>query len=89
VLWYPDDFRFNQSFFFISDEIIAIGGYDNNSNQFLNSCERFSLKTEQWSAFPKLKFARRSPGVVTYRGQVKELVIGGCLLQIKRGQGSG
>ena len=50
--------------------MVAIGGFDNNSNQFLNTCERFSLKTEQWSAFPKLRVARRSPGVVTYRGQV-------------------
>ncbi len=50
--------------------MIAIGGYDNNSKQFLNTCERFSLKTEQWSAFPKLKVARRSPGVISYRGQV-------------------
>jgi hypothetical protein len=51
-----------------------VGGYDNNTKQFLTSCERFSLKSEQWSAFPKLKVARRSPGVVSYKGQVGHAV---------------
>ncbi len=56
-----------------SDDLVAVGGYDNNTKQFLSSCERFSLKSEQWSAFPKLKVARRSPGVVSYKGQVGHL----------------
>ena len=71
---------------FLLDYVYAIGGHDNNKNQYLNTCERsvvkivpslimptpprFSMCTGSWEQGPKLRVARRSPGVVTYKGAI-------------------
>ncbi|XP_023333600.1 kelch-like protein 3 [Eurytemora carolleeae] len=59
----------------VNGEIYSVGGYDNLSNKYLNSVEKYTPSTDSWSTIPPMNIPRRSPGVVTYKDRI--YVVGG------------
>ncbi|CAB4054238.1 KLHL2_3 [Lepeophtheirus salmonis] len=52
------------------DSVYAIGGYDNNNNVYLKSVEAYEPNSRTWKLMKSMNYARRSPGVVFYRGKI-------------------
>ena len=52
-------------------DIYAIGGYDNTSQKYLKTVERFSMDSGTWKSLKsRMELGRRKPGVVQYRGRM-------------------
>lgn len=59
----------------IDERVYAIGGYDNNADQYLSSIEVYDPSTDEWTLKSPMKVGRRSPGVVQYKGwEIKKKV---------------
>jgi len=56
-------------------EIYSVGGYDNISNKYLDSVERYQPSTDTWHPVPRMNVPRRSPSVVNYKNRL--YVVGG------------
>jgi len=59
----------------MNGDIYCIGGYDNLTNTYLSSVEKYSPSSDTWSKLPPINTARRSPGVVQYRNRL--YIVGG------------
>ena len=40
------------------NRVLVMGGYDGNSNSFLNSCEKYSIEKNEWSAFAPMNISK-------------------------------
>lgn len=67
--------RDSQAMAVVEGEIYSLGGYDNISNIYLSSCEKYSPNLDSWQSIPAMNVARRSPGVANYRDRL--FVVGG------------
>ena len=62
--------------YIINDQLIVIGGRDNDSNERTNKVSTFVNNTNQWTRYyPDLMTPRNKPGAVTHKDHV--IVLGG------------